>query len=319
MKRRLKVHKEGYAILFSLLTLLVAVNVIVFIQSPNRILSVVCLIISILAYSFFLYFFRNPTREIEINDENLVIAPADGHIVVTEPTEEWEYFDGKNVPEYIAAVEPYLCEAPSEIETETAYVDCKIKMAIFYDGLKEAPEVIDSCIFLSEEQYVNLLEWQLDNRHSNYNDLASKNFELFKVVNDKARARFNYGGIPYDNTPTFTIELTSIQEDAYALFGEPSICGDIFESYIDQIAEHSYLSIENRVISFFYEAMNDDKWIEYTEVNKIDAIAESDLEAYLAYCRRFIAGLMEVEDIMMFPVSAKEDIGVAGQLLSERQ
>lgn len=185
----------------------------------------------------------------------------------------WEYFDGKNVPEYIAAVEPYLCEAPSEIETETAYVDCKIKMAIFYDGLKEAPEVIDSCIFLSEEQYVNLLEWQLDNRHSNYNDLASKNFELFKVVNDKARARFNYGGIPYDNTPTFTIELTSIQEDAYALFGEPSICADIFESYTDQIAEHSYLSIENRVLSFFYEAMNDDKWIEYTEVNKIDAIA----------------------------------------------
>ena len=97
MKRRLKVHKEGYAILFSLLTLLVAVNVIVFIQSPNRILSVVCLIISILAYSFFLYFFRNPTREIEINDENLVIAPADGHIVVTEPTEEWEYFDGKKM------------------------------------------------------------------------------------------------------------------------------------------------------------------------------------------------------------------------------
>ena len=26
------------------------------------------------------------------DDENLVIAPADGHIVVSEPTEEWEYF-----------------------------------------------------------------------------------------------------------------------------------------------------------------------------------------------------------------------------------
>ena len=185
----------------------------------------------------------------------------------------WEYFDGQNVPEYIAAEEPYLCEAPSEIEMETAYVECKIKMAIFYDGLKEAPEVIDSSIFLSEEQYVNLLEWQLDNRHSNYNDLASKNFELFKVVNDKARAQFHYDGIPYDNTPTFTIELTSIQEDAYTLFGEPSISDYIFESYTDHIAEHSYLSIKNRILNFFYEAMNDDKWIEYTEVGKVDAIA----------------------------------------------
>lgn len=97
MKRRLKVHKEGYAILFSLLTLLVVTNVIVFIESPNRILSVVCLVISILTFSFFLYFFRNPTREVEIDDENLVIAPADGHIVVTEPTEEWEYFEGKKM------------------------------------------------------------------------------------------------------------------------------------------------------------------------------------------------------------------------------
>lgn len=185
----------------------------------------------------------------------------------------WEYFDGKNVPEYIAAVEPYLCEAPSEIETETAYVECKIKMAIFYDGLSDAPEVIDSHIFLSEEEYVNLLEWQLDHRHSSYNDLASKNFELFKVVNDKARARFNYCGIPYDDTPTFTIELTSIQEDAYALFGEPGISGDIFESYADNTVEHSYLSIENRVLEFFYEAMNDDERIEFTLVNKIDAIA----------------------------------------------
>ena len=54
MKRRLKVHKEGYAILFSLLTLLVVANAIVFIESPNRIWPVVCMVISILTFSFFL-------------------------------------------------------------------------------------------------------------------------------------------------------------------------------------------------------------------------------------------------------------------------
>ncbi len=97
MKRRLKVHKEGYAILFTLLTFLVLGNAIVFFKTPGHVWGVVSMIISILTYSFFLYFFRNPTREIEIDDENLVIAPADGHIVVTEPTEEWEYFDGKKM------------------------------------------------------------------------------------------------------------------------------------------------------------------------------------------------------------------------------
>ena len=97
MKRRLKVHKEGYAILFTLLTFLVLGNAIVYFKTPGHVWAVVSMIISILTYSFFLYFFRNPTREIEIDDENLVIAPADGHIVVTEPTEEWEYFDGKKM------------------------------------------------------------------------------------------------------------------------------------------------------------------------------------------------------------------------------
>lgn len=97
MKRRLKVHKEGYAILFTLLMFLVIGNAFVFFKTPGHIWPVVSMVISILTFSFFLYFFRNPTREVEIDDENLVIAPADGHIVVTEPTEEWEYFDGKRM------------------------------------------------------------------------------------------------------------------------------------------------------------------------------------------------------------------------------
>lgn len=97
MKRRIKVHKEGYAILFSLLTLLLVINIVIYIESPNRTLFFANLLVSISAFSFFLYFFRNPTREVEIDDSNMIIAPADGHIVVTEPAEEWEYFGGKKM------------------------------------------------------------------------------------------------------------------------------------------------------------------------------------------------------------------------------
>ena len=41
---------------------------------------------------FVSYFFRNPVRVLEIDDPNFIIAPADGRVVVVEPTEENEYF-----------------------------------------------------------------------------------------------------------------------------------------------------------------------------------------------------------------------------------
>jgi len=46
---------------------------------------------------FFSFFFRNPTRIVEIDDPGLIIAPADGNVVVIEPVEEYEYFGDKRI------------------------------------------------------------------------------------------------------------------------------------------------------------------------------------------------------------------------------
>lgn len=97
MKRKIKVHKEGYSILISLLALLLASNLLILSESPSKLLHILSLVISVVTFMFFLYFFRNPTREVEVDDTNLIIAPADGRIVVTEPTEEWEYFGGRRM------------------------------------------------------------------------------------------------------------------------------------------------------------------------------------------------------------------------------
>lgn len=53
--------------------------------------------LSAAVFVFFAYFFRNPTRIVEIDDPGLVIAPADGTVVVVEPTEELEYFGDKRI------------------------------------------------------------------------------------------------------------------------------------------------------------------------------------------------------------------------------
>lgn len=48
----------------------------------------------------------------------------------------------------------------------------------------------------------------------------------------------------------------------------------------------------------------------YFAVNKIDSIDESDLAEYLAYCQNLICKLMGVDEIQLFPVSARTSAGV---------
>ncbi len=48
----------------------------------------------------------------------------------------------------------------------------------------------------------------------------------------------------------------------------------------------------------------------YFAVNKIDAIDDEDLEEYLAYCRKLLSQIMEVEEVQLFPISAKKSIGI---------
>lgn len=93
--KHFRIHKEGFSILLVMLCILAAYNTVIYVQSPKSILFFVGLCISVLTFCFFIYFFRNPQREGDVVDPNLIVAPADGRIVVIEPTEEFECFEGK--------------------------------------------------------------------------------------------------------------------------------------------------------------------------------------------------------------------------------
>ncbi|NDV46165.1 phosphatidylserine decarboxylase family protein [Paludibacter sp. 221] len=87
----IKIHKEGYLILLALIFIIFVISLIVYMNYP-KIIFAITTIISAMVLVFFAYFFRNPSRVVEIDDPSLVVAPADGTVVVVEPTEELEYF-----------------------------------------------------------------------------------------------------------------------------------------------------------------------------------------------------------------------------------
>ena len=92
----IRFHKEGYkiivvAFILSILGILLAEKFIEIIWVVKAIQIV------ILAFLFIvLQFFRNPKRNTNLN-ENTIIAPVDGKVVVIEEVEEPEYFKDKRL------------------------------------------------------------------------------------------------------------------------------------------------------------------------------------------------------------------------------
>jgi len=92
----IRFHKEGYkiitiALILSIVGILLAEN---FIETIWLVKSIQVVIIGFLI--IILQFFRNPKRVAPLND-NALVAPVDGKVVVIEEVEEPEYFKGKRL------------------------------------------------------------------------------------------------------------------------------------------------------------------------------------------------------------------------------
>ena len=89
--RHPKIHREGRTLIVGPVLLLFIINVPMYMYFPHWIFGIT-LALTALLLVFVTYFFRNPVRVLEIDDPNFIIAPADGRVVVVEPTDENEYF-----------------------------------------------------------------------------------------------------------------------------------------------------------------------------------------------------------------------------------
>lgn len=91
----MKIHKEGRRILFFTLLVLLVVNILLFnFNAANDTFNKIFAVISAVVFLLLLQFFRSPFRNLLLH-EDLIIAPADGKVVVIEDVEEPEYFKDK--------------------------------------------------------------------------------------------------------------------------------------------------------------------------------------------------------------------------------
>ena len=92
----MKIHPEGYVIIFVVFLLLAGINIIVRYFWPQQWFTTIFATASFFFFCLVVWFFRNPDRTLISNAFN-IIAPADGKIVAIEEVEETEYFHDKRI------------------------------------------------------------------------------------------------------------------------------------------------------------------------------------------------------------------------------
>lgn len=91
----MRIHAEGRQMLTVLFIGLGAISATAYFLAPN--IAWIVLALSVVFFLVVLQFFRNPTRLVPVEDDNLVYAPADGKVVVIEEAAENEYFKDKRL------------------------------------------------------------------------------------------------------------------------------------------------------------------------------------------------------------------------------
>ena len=95
--KKIRFHREGFKTLLYGGIAILLLSIIIWKISSNNALLGCFFIIAIVIYGIVVNFFRCPIRLFEGETDNVVVAPADGRIVVVEEVEEDCYFHEKRL------------------------------------------------------------------------------------------------------------------------------------------------------------------------------------------------------------------------------
>ncbi len=95
--KKIRIHREGTHILAIGLLFFLVINSLVYYYVDCKLLFYPLAVVSIAIYGLMVNFFRCPIRLFGEETTNVVVAPADGKIVVVEEVDENDYFHDKRL------------------------------------------------------------------------------------------------------------------------------------------------------------------------------------------------------------------------------
>lgn len=95
--KKIRIHHEGTQLLIAAFLFILLLNVAIFYCIPTKIPFYISILVCVVLYLLLVNFFRCPIRLFGQDTENIVVAPADGKIVVVEEVDEYEYFHDRRL------------------------------------------------------------------------------------------------------------------------------------------------------------------------------------------------------------------------------
>lgn len=95
--KKIRIHREGTHTLTGSFLLLLIINAALYWGLETRIPFYITALLSLVVYGIMVNFFRCPIRLFGKDTEKVVVAPADGKVVVVEEVDENEYFHDRRI------------------------------------------------------------------------------------------------------------------------------------------------------------------------------------------------------------------------------
>lgn len=104
---------------------------------------------------------------------------------------------------------------PQYVDLDNVYHRYRFKYGYHKDGLDQKPYFLDITVDLSDEEYMNLLNWRLQHPGAGFMSLRHDYPELFKKLTDFFDGAFYpIDCLPPFYSPTYFIETEEVDEDA---------------------------------------------------------------------------------------------------------
>ena len=125
--RQLRIHSEGTHVLIGSALFLAVVCVAAHFCFESRVPLIILASVGGVAYALTVNFYRCPIRKYEYDTTNIVIAPADGKVVVIEEVDEEEYFHDRRL-----MISIFM--SPFNVHANWIPVDGRVKIVRHHQG-----------------------------------------------------------------------------------------------------------------------------------------------------------------------------------------
>ncbi len=137
------IHKEGKLIIPIAFFFIAVIDAVIYFTLKQFLIFYILMAASLILAGLIVYFFRIPEREIE-RDENKVLAPADGKIVVIKEVFEKEYFKDNRIQVsiFMSPLDVHQNRAP--IGGEVTYIE-HYRGAFYPAFVEKSSELNERC------------------------------------------------------------------------------------------------------------------------------------------------------------------------------